>query len=248
MLMFEAEGQPGLVPDINFSESVQDLQFDLDLNNILSNDTFPMKTPKSSMDWNGNGRKFSFSDISDDFSTPSQGSTTRDYSTLGASSVNVKEETDMLLNSFIKSEQQARYSPEPMAHAAIEGHAENISHSTLRKPAGPRLAGKTKGRKSKSTVLCTDDALDTNGLLPVNHKPARGRGRQNQLAKMTKEQIEAEADARLEKNRQAARDCRLRRKQHTKFLEQKLAQLEKEKKAQDKLIRHLQAQLASQKS
>jgi len=46
--------------------------------------------------------------------------------------------------------------------------------------------------------------------------PARGRGRQMQLKRMSNEQIEAEAAARLERNRQAARECRQRRKEHVR--------------------------------
>lgn len=68
--------------------------------------------------------------------------------------------------------------------------------------------------------------LDTAGLLPADHRPARGRGRSHQLEKMTRVQIEAEAEARLEKNRQAARDCRLRRKQQVGVLQERVIGLE----------------------
>lgn len=63
-------------------------------------------------------------------------------------------------------------------------------------------------------------------LLPDGHKPARGRGRQLQLASMTEEQKKAEAKARLEKNRQAAREFRTRRKEHVIELEQRVADFE----------------------
>ena len=49
-------------------------------------------------------------------------------------------------------------------------------------------------------------------VLPKGHKPARGRGRTKQLLTMTVAQKRAEDAILREKNRQAARDFRLRRK------------------------------------
>lgn len=81
------------------------------------------------------------------------------------------------------------------------------------------------------------------GVLPVNHKPARGRGRQQQLKAMTKQQIEAEAEARLEKNRLAARDCRLRRKYHLETLEAKVQEYEDRFAQQERIIADLRDQI-----
>lgn len=279
MLLFEAEGQPGLVPDINFSDSVENLQFDLDFNNILTNDAFALKTPQSTTlnDWKpgAGSSKFSFSNLEDlaaHFATPATPSTFN-------GSAQVKDEQDALLSNlnnqtilkFVQptSVPLSSSTPSPSstiatnirgkrerklsarAHAAQQDNMEKLAAAAVHKTAGTKLAGKaatttTRGGTSKALsriARAASPVLDTHGLLPDDHRPARGRGRQNQLAKMTAEQIEAEAGARLEKNRQAARDCRLRRKQYTMVLEDKVAQLEKDKRAQDKLIKSLQAQL-----
>ena len=60
--------------------------------------------------------------------------------------------------------------------------------------------------------------LQEGGSLPQDHRPARGRGRQRQLEEMTVVQIEEEKEARNLKNRQAARNCRARKKQHTQIV------------------------------
>lgn len=86
--------------------------------------------------------------------------------------------------------------------------------------------------------------LDASGLLDDDHKPARGRGRQLQLAKMTPAQKKAEAKARLEKNRQAARGFRARRKNHVYDLEQQIVELERRDQARIQTIQDLQQQLA----
>ena len=67
--------------------------------------------------------------------------------------------------------------------------------------------------------------LNTSSL-PVDHKPARGRGRSLQLSKMTKEQREEEKMLRLEKNRLAAKDCRLKKKRKINEMEEKINYLE----------------------
>ena len=56
-----------------------------------------------------------------------------------------------------------------------------------------------------------DYVLNTSSL-PVDHKPARGRGRSLQLSKMSEEQREEETLLRLEKNRLAAKDSRIKKK------------------------------------
>jgi hypothetical protein len=82
--------------------------------------------------------------------------------------------------------------------------------------------------KEAGPPLPTLAAIDGTGVLDPTHVPARGRGRQLQLAQMSTEQRAAEAKARLEKNRQAARGFRARRKGHIKILEDRVAGFEAE--------------------
>merc|ERR1712166_174486 len=56
-------------------------------------------------------------------------------------------------------------------------------------------------------------------LLP-GHKIARGRGRRKQLEKMTEAEKKAEKEARMEKMRVSARECRLRKKHNIATLRQ----------------------------
>jgi hypothetical protein len=65
----------------------------------------------------------------------------------------------------------------------------------------------TQRRPAASDPINAFLPADKAEILHKDHKPARGRGRTAQLQQMTQEQIEAEADARVEKNRQAAREC-----------------------------------------
>ena len=73
--------------------------------------------------------------------------------------------------------------------------------------------------KSTSPVVFEDEEdsiyysnlLNTSSL-PLDHKPARGRGRAIQLSKMTKQQREDEKILKLEKNRLAAKGSRLKKK------------------------------------
>lgn len=87
-------------------------------------------------------------------------------------------------------------------------------------------------------------ALDATGTLAADHKPARGRGRQLQLAKMTPAQKKAEAKARLEKNRQAARGFRAKCKNHVFELEQQILVLEQRDQERLNTIRELQEHIA----
>jgi len=82
------------------------------------------------------------------------------------------------------------------------------------------------------------------GLLPADHKPARGRGRSLQLSAMSEAEKQAEAEVRLERNRQAARDFRLRRKHHVDGLERQVAEYERRDREQVQLIAELQAEMA----
>lgn len=76
--------------------------------------------------------------------------------------------------------------------------------------------------------------LENAGL--VDHKPARGRGRSIQLNSMTSKQKNAETNARMQKNRVAARECRLRRKEYVLHLENKVEELEKKNKELKKML------------
>lgn len=87
-------------------------------------------------------------------------------------------------------------------------------------------------------------AFDASGVLPKDHKPARGRGRHIQLQTMTEAQIEAESVARQEKNRLAARECRMRRKNHVSGLEGRIAALQKKEQRSQAVIAKLRATLA----
>lgn len=108
--------------------------------------------------------------------------------------------------------------------------------SSLKIPAVKRTRAT---RNARSSPL----PLKPDGVLPSDHRPARGRGRQQQLKHMSVEQIEAEAEARLEKNRLAARDCRLRRKEHMAELEETMQMYITRDNEQKNLIAKLQAQV-----
>ena len=68
--------------------------------------------------------------------------------------------------------------------------------------------------------------LINDSSLPSDHKPARGRGRIHQLAKMTEKQREEEKLIRLEKNRLAAKDSRLKKKRKLNEMEERIYYLE----------------------
>lgn len=114
-------------------------------------------------------------------------------------------------------------------------------------------AGKTPGTRGKRGLKKETTnkqlsgipvvAFDETGLLPRDHRPARGRGRHLQLQSMSKEQIEAEEKARAEKNRLAARHCRQRRKNLLQSLESKIAMLEEKDKENQRIIAELKAKL-----
>ena len=75
----------------------------------------------------------------------------------------------------------------------------------LKSQARQRKAGGVRGRK-KCGKLTKPSPCE------VPWRPARGRGRQAQLARMTEDEKASEAAWRLEKNRIAARDCRRTKK------------------------------------
>jgi len=94
-----------------------------------------------------------------------------------------------------------------------------------------------------SNIPKRKDYVANKTSLPPTHKPARGRGRKHQLQMMTKEQIAEEAAQRAEKNRLAARECRMRRKNRETQLKQRVEELEAEKRAADKRIEQLLARI-----
>jgi len=132
----------------------------------------------------------------------------------------------------------------PVHHRSICGAASRspsplpARKSAYKKKGPPKspTRGRQKASKSKSRRECSP--------LPPDHQPARGRGRAAQLASMTEAQIVAEAAIRAEKNRQAARECRLRRKDHVANLKTKASGLEKKYGAAMKTIKQLRARLA----
>lgn len=88
-----------------------------------------------------------------------------------------------------------------------------------------RTPGSNAGKEPKPVRL-TIEQIERAGILPRDHKPARGRGRQIQLKQMTTDQIKAEALARLAKNRDAARGSRQKRKEQIVELEAQVSQLQ----------------------
>lgn len=252
MLLCEAEDQPGIVPDITLDTPTDDVRFDMALDNIMND---RIGSPDDL--WKPNDspqRKFSFSQMFQTTPLMIDNGSMDVFSAL-TSSQEVKIKQDLtpephssLFHQQAVDVQQLRRQRDSDARVQA---VKDFSLQSLKKTTGAKVAGKKKHSEgnSKSKLTASGDlsqtpVLDTHGVLPANHRPARGRGRQNQLAKMSEQQIEAEALARLEKNRQAARDCRLRRKKHTEVLEQKVLQLEKKNKEQEQLIASLQAQLS----
>lgn len=139
------------------------------------------------------------------------------------------------------------------AALATRGTAEKGGKGAGASPSGRGSASSSAGKKAPAAmarpprakkVQPTLAALDSTGALPADHKPARGRGRQLQLAKMTAAQKKAESKARLEKNRQAARGFRARRKNHVFELEQQIAGYEQRDRAQLDAIEDLKLQIA----
>lgn len=130
----------------------------------------------------------------------------------------------------------------PGGHHAGGATSRSRSPSPARKSASPKKGppkSPTRGRKNRKASKAKLTAT-----LPADHQPARGRGRAAQLASMTKAQIATESAIRAEKNRQAARECRLRRKDHVSNLKAKASGLETKYAAALKTIMQLKAQVA----
>lgn len=152
----------------------------------------------------------------------------------------------------------------PPARSKLAGKPGRSNPKGGRKAAGPGVRSGTATAKPKKknagaagkhlvVASCHTSAIDaslpvvafdTSGVLPKDHKPARGRGRHLQLQTMTKAQIEAESVARQEKNRLAARECRVRRKNHVYGLQDQVAALEKKQRQSQAVIAKLRAKIA----
>jgi hypothetical protein len=113
--------------------------------------------------------------------------------------------------------------------------------------SGKRVKKEVSTAAAAAVMTASLAQLDRSGALPADHKPARGRGRQLQLAKMTPAQRAAEAKARLEKNRQAARGFRARRKDHIMELEDQVSDFEVREAQQQAVISSLQGEIEALK-
>lgn len=124
------------------------------------------------------------------------------------------------------------------------------TRSSGRRGGAIRSTGSAASRTRREALRANASPLpiQAGGVLPVDHRPARGRGRQQQLKRMTLEQREAEAAARLEKNRVAARECRVRRKEHLAILEEQVADYEARDREQRKLIAKLNTEISNLKA
>lgn len=65
----------------------------------------------------------------------------------------------------------------------------------------------------------SSDQHELRDRLANHHTPARGRKRKQQLESMTEEERVLEAEIRAERNRQSARDCRVRKKSYIRTLQ-----------------------------
>lgn len=102
-----------------------------------------------------------------------------------------------------------------------------------------------KRERKASTTSTIKKARTAKKLLPMDHRPARGRGRQIQLKSMTKAQIKAETIVRNERNRLAAKESRIRRKRHMEALEAKVSQLEAKDCESQEIIKELRSKLGN---
>lgn len=117
----------------------------------------------------------------------------------------------------------------------------NGKTTTKKRSYAPKRADSGNGCGKKKPVQPLP--LPEDGVLPQDHMPARGRRRKIQLQSMTPEQIKAEAAARMEKNRQSARECRRRKKNYIQQLDGQLKTLQAKDRKQMKTIATLQSQL-----
>jgi hypothetical protein len=107
-----------------------------------------------------------------------------------------------------------------------------------------RAAGKKTSRATSGSGATSGAGPAIGSSLSAGYKPARGRGRQPQLANMTKAQKKEDQERRRERNRVCAHEARKRKKLFHAALEQQAAELEQKLQAQDEEIASLQSQIA----
>lgn len=121
--------------------------------------------------------------------------------------------------------------------------ATGAAHDPLRAALFPTARSSASSRATNGVTKQLAMKKVKVGPLPANHKPARGRGRSKQLAKMTQAQKKAEQQVRMEKNRLAAKEFRARRKNRVEALEQTVQEHEQRTQEQQESIHQLQQQV-----
>ena len=177
----------------------------------------------------------------------------------GSPRMDVDLQTAAAASGTRRSSSRTAKKPQPfdnLGNSRISGGATKAEKGR-RAGKGAKVSGVGAGKKAPAAITRVPHAggaswraqpslaaLDATGTLAADHKPARGRGRQLQLAKMTPAQKKAEAKARLEKNRQAARGFRAKCKNHVFELEQQILVLEQRDQERLNTIRELQEHIA----
>lgn len=173
----------------------------------------------------------------------SQRRSVRDHKHSAATAASARKSAALLSSAPGGAPSRSSRSSRPSRAAKSAGRARVRGQTAAAAAVGKAKPRAVSTAAAAAVVTASLASLDNTGALPANHKPARGRGRQLQLAKMTTEQREAEAKARLEKNRQAARGFRARRKDHIKNLEAQVAGFEQREVEQRAVISSLQSEI-----
>lgn len=142
----------------------------------------------------------------------------------------------------LKAEPQTEQS-EPSFNVGQLPEVERATGAALRAALFPTARSSASSRATNGVTKQLDMKKVKLGSLPANHKPARGRGRSKQLAKMTQAQKKAEQQVRMEKNRLAAKEFRARRKNRVEALEQTVQEHEQRTQEQQESIHQLQQQV-----
>lgn len=108
------------------------------------------------------------------------------------------------------------------------------------------LAAREAAAAQAASLIRTGNAADLSHEDDFwsQHKVARGRGRKKQLDRMTAAEKMAERDARMERMRLAARECRLRKKLNAERLEEVCEEYAERDAANELLIVELRNQLS----
>ena len=103
-----------------------------------------------------------------------------------------------------------------------EGTANAAVNADIRQPYTD------SSRSSPASSVCGEgqNRESLRKKMEAEHRLARGRQRPHQLAKMTKEERDLEREMIKEKNRQSARDCRVRKKCNIQVMRVKIAEQE----------------------